>query len=73
MSIEFQRADELPFAEFVIRPEIPLTFEQKLALIGRAIVNYHHMHPVGAELTEAATRWAGMVPSLFELRPTKMA
>lgn len=73
MSIEFQRADELPFADFFIRPGQRLTFDQKLGLIGRAIVNYHHMHPVAAELTEAAMRWAGRVPELFGLRPADAA
>jgi hypothetical protein len=69
MSIEFQRADQSAFSEFCISPEQRLTFEQKLGLIGRAIVNYRHMHPVGAELSEAATRWADRVPALFGFGP----
>jgi hypothetical protein len=73
MSIEFQRADELPFSEFIIRPEQHLTFGQKLGLIGRAIVNYHHMHPVEADLTQAATLWANRVPELFGLQPAHAA
>ncbi len=66
MSVEFQRAGETAFADFCISPEQSLTFEQKLGLIGRAIVNYRHMHPVGEELTQAATRWAERLPALFE-------
>jgi hypothetical protein len=69
MSIEFQRADGPALSDFCIGPEQSLTFEQKLGLIGRAILNYRHMHPVGEELSEAATRWADRVPLLFGPQP----
>jgi hypothetical protein len=73
MSVEFQRAGETGVADFCIDPEQSLTFEQKLGLIGRAIVNYRHVHPVSAELTEAATRWAGRLPLLFGRHPAQAA
>jgi hypothetical protein len=73
MSVEFQRAGEQGFSDFCIAPGQSLTFEQKLGLIGQAILNYRHVHPVGTDLTEAATRWADRVPLLFGHQPAHAA
>ena len=68
MSVEFQRADEPAFSGFFIRPAQPLTFEQKLALIGYAIVKYKHFAPLDAEMTEFGERWHGRVPEAFGMQ-----
>jgi hypothetical protein len=73
MSVEFQRLDEPALADFVILPGQHLTFEQKLALIGRGIVAYQHMHRLDRELTDAARRWRARVPDLFGLVPAAAA
>jgi ectoine hydroxylase-related dioxygenase (phytanoyl-CoA dioxygenase family) len=65
MSVEFQRLDEPAFSDFVVPAEQHLTFEQKLSLVGRAISKYQHMHPTGAEMTEAALRWRDRTPQVF--------
>jgi hypothetical protein len=67
MSVEFQRRDEPPLSNFVIRPDQGMTFERKLALIGHAIVNYQHMHRLDGDLVTAARRWRGRIPALFGL------
>lgn len=67
MSIEFQRHDEPPLSNFVIRPEQGLTFERKLALIGHAVVHYQHMHGLNGDLITAARRWQARIPALFGL------
>jgi hypothetical protein len=69
LSVEFQSEDARPLGDFLIRPEQDLTLEQKLGLIGRAILSYQHMHPVDADLRQAATRWADRVPDLFGFQP----
>jgi hypothetical protein len=68
MSVEFQRADLPAFSGFYMTARQLLTFEQKLALIGYAIIKYQHMQPLGPELTALAGRWRNRIPELFGQR-----
>jgi Phytanoyl-CoA dioxygenase (PhyH) len=67
MSVEFQLMDAPAVSNFIIQPEQLLTFGQKLALIGRAIAKYSHMHKMDGELTEVAKKWADRLPAAFGL------
>jgi hypothetical protein len=55
-SIEYQRAEGEPLNQPLLDPAKPPTFEQRLALIGKQILQYVHMYDVGPEFRELARR-----------------
>jgi hypothetical protein len=61
-SIEYQRADSPPLNHPLLDPAKPPPFEQRLALIGKQILQYQHMYDVGPELTELARRLTERFP-----------
>ena len=46
MAFEFQRTDSEPFAQPIIPPGTPLSFEMRLKLIARQVLQYRHMYKV---------------------------
>lgn len=54
MAFEFQRADVEPFNTPLLKPLTILSFEDRLKLIAKQILQYQHMYPLGEELKAAA-------------------
>jgi len=52
--MEVQRADMQPREVPAVDPAFMLTFQERLALIGRMIVHYQDTYPLGPEMAEAA-------------------
>jgi hypothetical protein len=53
-SIEYQRSDSPAFNAPLLDPLAPPAFEQRLALIGKQILQYRHMYDVGTGFEQAA-------------------
>ncbi len=56
MAFEFQRLDVPAFNTPLIKPRAVLSFEQRLKLIAKQILQYKHMYPLDAQTTEWAQR-----------------
>jgi hypothetical protein len=56
-SIEYQRDDGAPLGQPLLDPARPPPFEQRLALIGKQILQYEHMYDVGPEFRDLARRF----------------
>jgi hypothetical protein len=54
MAFEFQRRDARPFNQPLMDPNVYLTFEQRLRLIAKQILQYQHMYPLKPHVREAA-------------------
>jgi hypothetical protein len=55
LAFEFQRSDVEPYKTPLLDPSNPPNFNQRLALIGKQILQYQHMYPLSEELAELAT------------------
>jgi ectoine hydroxylase-related dioxygenase (phytanoyl-CoA dioxygenase family) len=55
MAFEFQRADVAPFNQPLISPLSVLSFESRLKLIAKQILQYRHMYKLEPELERIAT------------------
>lgn len=49
MSVEFQRGDATPFNEPLLDLKKPLSFDQRLRLIAKQILQYQHLYPLAPE------------------------
>jgi hypothetical protein len=58
MAFEFQRTDSAPFAEPIIPPGQPLSFEIRLKLIAQ-VLQYRHMYQLDPEVEQLALELAG--------------
>ena len=54
VAFEFQRGDVAPFNQFLLSPMINYTFNQRLILIGKQILQYTHMYPLAKEYENIA-------------------
>lgn len=61
-SIEFQRGASPPLNQPLLDPTRLPTFEERLGLIGKQILQYHHMYDVGPEFRELARRLVEKYP-----------
>ncbi|MEQ8250005.1 MAG: phytanoyl-CoA dioxygenase family protein [Oceanibaculum nanhaiense] len=59
MAFEFQRGDIDPFNAPMIEPLTFLSFEQRLALVCKQILQYRHMYPLDPELEAFARKTIG--------------
>ena len=59
MALEFQRGDITPFNNPQIPPFSNLTFEARLQLVGKQILQYKHMYPLAARFEQLAKRLVG--------------
>lgn len=59
MALEFQRGDIEPFNRPLIPPFSNLTFEDRLKLVGKQILQYKHMYPLAARFEHLARRLLG--------------
>ena len=59
MAFEFQRLDSPAFALPIIQPGKPLSFEDRLKLIARQVLQYRHMYRVDPEVEKLALELAG--------------
>ena len=55
LAFEFQRSDVEPYKTPLLDPSNPPNFNQRLALIGKQILQYQHMYPLSEEMAEVAT------------------
>lgn len=55
LAFEFQRSDVEPYKTPLLDPSNPPNFNQRLALIGKQILQYQHMYRLSEELAELAT------------------
>jgi 2-polyprenyl-3-methyl-5-hydroxy-6-metoxy-1,4-benzoquinol methylase len=55
LAFEFQRSDVEAYKTPLLNPSNPPNFNQRLALIGKQILQYQHMYPLSEELAELAT------------------
>jgi Phytanoyl-CoA dioxygenase (PhyH) len=60
LSVEFQRADVLPYAQNLLQPLVIPSFEQRLRLISQQILNYRHMYNLSEALCTMAEQLATM-------------
>lgn len=56
MALEFQRGDRAPFNIPLIDPLADLSFEQRLRLVGKQILQYKHMYPLAARFEQLGLR-----------------
>jgi len=54
-AFEFQRGDRAPFSSPLLDPGRQLMFTERLALIGRQILQYRHMYPLTEEVAAIAS------------------
>jgi hypothetical protein len=54
MALEFQRADIPPYNQPLIDPQRMLTFEQRLMLVAKQILQYKHMYKLAPEIEKMA-------------------
>ncbi|MBI1180970.1 MAG: hypothetical protein GC201_10460 [Alphaproteobacteria bacterium] len=59
MALEFQRGDRTPFNTPLIEPFSNLTFEARLKLVGKQILQYKHMYPLAPRFQQLAERLLG--------------
>jgi Phytanoyl-CoA dioxygenase (PhyH) len=59
MAFEFQRSDSPAFAQPIFPPGKPLSFEDRLKLIARQVLQYRHMYKVDPEVEKLALELAG--------------
>ncbi|MBS0294693.1 MAG: phytanoyl-CoA dioxygenase family protein [Proteobacteria bacterium] len=63
MAFEFQRGGMRPFNEPQMKSDVDLSFEQRLRLIAKQILQYQHMYPLRADVREAAETILQRVPA----------
>jgi Phytanoyl-CoA dioxygenase (PhyH) len=56
MALEFQRGEVAPFDRPLLRPGETPSFQQRLQLIAKQLLQYQHMHPLTPDLGAAAER-----------------
>ena len=67
MAMEFQRADKPPRDIPAVDPTYMPTFQERLALIGRMILNYQQRYPLTPEMAaEAAALWNRYIDDVRE-------
>jgi len=54
VAFETQRSDVRPFNDFLLNPLVNVSFNQRLALIGKQILQYTHMYPLAQQYAEIA-------------------
>lgn len=54
-AFEFQRADCAPFNNPLLDPERMPSFQERLGLVGKQVLQYRHMYPLSDEVAEIAT------------------
>ena len=59
MAFEFQRSDSPAFAQPIIPPGQPLSFEARLKLIARQLLQYRHMYKLDGTIEKLALELAG--------------
>jgi ectoine hydroxylase-related dioxygenase (phytanoyl-CoA dioxygenase family) len=59
MAFEFQRSDSAPFAQPIIAPGQTLSFDMRLKLIARQVLQYRHMYRIDPEVEKLALELAG--------------
>ena len=59
MAFEFQRSDSPAFAQPIIPPGQPLSFEARLKLIARQLLQYRHMYKLEPDIEKLALELAG--------------
>jgi len=59
MAFEFQRSDVAPFNQPLLDPTVVPSFEQRLKLIAKQILQYKHMYGVTPPIEQLARRLAG--------------
>jgi hypothetical protein len=59
MALEFQRSDSPAFAQPIISPGQPLSFEARLKLIARQLLQYRHMYKLDGTIETLALELAG--------------
>jgi hypothetical protein len=55
MAFEFQRADIAPYNKPLIDPQRMLSFDERLKLIAKQVLQYKHMYKVAPEIEQIAT------------------
>ena len=55
LAFEFQRAEVTPYKIPLLDPDHVPSFNQRLGLIGKQILQYQHMYPLSEEIAEVAT------------------
>ena len=66
-AMEFQRADLPPVQIPAVDPTVVLTFQQRLGLIAKQILQYQHMYPLSPEMAATATSmWEGFMADVRE-------
>lgn len=64
-SCEFQRSDVEPLSPLLLDPLKPLTFDQRLALIGTQIVRYQHMYELPQDMADLALELQNLLVPAF--------
>jgi hypothetical protein len=59
MALEFQRGDIKPFNTPLIKPFSNISFEWRLKLVGKQILQYRHMYPLAARFEQLAKSLVG--------------
>ena len=62
MAFEFQRGDIRPFNQPLMKSDVDLSFEQRLRLIAKQILQYQHMYPLRPDVRVAAETILQRVP-----------
>ena len=66
-AMEFQRADLPPVQVPAVDPSFTLTFQERLALIAKQILQYQHMYPLTPDMAATATSlWEAFVAECME-------
>jgi phytanoyl-CoA dioxygenase PhyH len=62
VAFEYQRLDVQPFRKPLLSVEEPLSFEERLALIGKQIMQYRHMYASNSFLNDLANEITKFIP-----------
>lgn len=60
---EYQRGDVPAYNRPLLDPLVPPTFEQRLALVGKQILQYRHMYGLSDSIAEVAQRLVSLAPN----------
>ena len=56
MALEFQRGDVPPFNKPLLPPFAPLSFDMRLKLVAKQVIQYRHMYPLAERFGELAAK-----------------
>lgn len=62
LALEYQRGGEEPFNTPLLDPAVTPTFEQRLALVAKQILQYRHMYDLSDDMAELAERLRDRLP-----------